>query len=46
VRLMIEEAQHGGMALALMPALAALFDAGIAQGQGALDVVVAARVPG
>lgn len=46
VRLMIEEAQRGGMTLALMPALAALFDAGIAQGQGAQDVVVAARVPG
>lgn len=46
VRLMIEEAQQGGMALALMPALAALFDAGIAKGQGALDVVSAARVPG
>ncbi len=46
VRLMIEEAQQGGMALALMPALAALFDAGIANGQGALDVVSAARFPG
>ena len=45
VRLMIEEAEQGGMALALMPALAALFDAGIANGQGALDVVSAARVP-
>ncbi len=44
VRLMIEEAQHGGQVLALMPALAALFDAGIAKGQGALDVVAAARV--
>ena len=46
VRLMIEEAQQGGVALALMPALAALFDAGIAKGQGALDVVSAARFPG
>ncbi len=46
VRLMIEQAQQGGQTLALMPALAALFDAGIANGQGALDVVVAARVPG
>jgi 3-hydroxyisobutyrate dehydrogenase len=44
VRLMMEEAQRGGMALALMPAVAALFDAGIAKGQGALDVVAAARV--
>ena len=44
VRLMLEEAQQGGQALALMPALAALFDAGIARGQGALDVVAAARV--
>jgi 3-hydroxyisobutyrate dehydrogenase len=46
VRLMLEEAQLGGTPLALMPALAALFDAGIAKGQGAQDVVVAARVPG
>ncbi len=46
VRLMIEEAQQGGTPLALMPALAALFDAGIAEGKGALDVVAAARVPG
>ena len=46
VRLMIEEAQQGGVALALMPALATLFDAGIAKGQGALDVVSAARVSG
>ena len=44
VRLMLEEAQRGGMALALMPAVAALFDAGIANGQGAQDVVAAARV--
>lgn len=46
VRLMLEEAQQGGQALALMPALAALFDAGIARGQGALDVVVSARTQG
>ncbi len=44
LRLMIEEAQLGGTPLALMPALAALFDAGINNGQGAQDVVVAARV--
>jgi hypothetical protein len=29
-----------------MPAVAAMFDAAIARGQGALDVVAAARLPG
>jgi len=46
VRLMIEEAQRGGVDLLVMPAIAAMFDAAIARGQGALDVVAAARLPG
>lgn len=46
VRLMIEEAARGGQALAMMPALAALLDAGIARGEGALDVAAAVRVQG
>ena len=46
VRLMIEEAQRGGVDLFVMPAVAAMFDAAIARGQGALDVVAAARLPG
>ncbi|MBK9133063.1 MAG: NAD(P)-dependent oxidoreductase [Betaproteobacteria bacterium] len=46
VRLMIEEAQHGGVALALMPAVAALLDAAIARGEGALDIGAAMRSPG
>jgi 3-hydroxyisobutyrate dehydrogenase len=46
VRLMIEEAQRGGVDLLVMPAVAAMFDAAIARGQGALDVVAAARLPG
>lgn len=45
VRLMIEEAARGGQALAMMPALAALLDQGIARGEGALDVAAAVRVP-
>ena len=44
VRLMLEEAKLGGQSLLLMEALAAMLDAGIARGQGALDVVAAARV--
>jgi 3-hydroxyisobutyrate dehydrogenase len=43
VRLMLEEAQRAGTPLALMPAVAALFDTGMANGRGAQDVVVAAR---
>ena len=46
VRLMLEEAQRGGQVLFMAPALAAMMDAGIARGQGALDVVAAARVSG
>ena len=45
VRLMIEEAQRGGLDLFVMPGVAAMFDAAIARGEGALDSVVAARVP-
>lgn len=45
LRLMIEEAARGGQALAMMPALAALLDAGIARGEGSLDVAAAMRVP-
>jgi 3-hydroxyisobutyrate dehydrogenase len=45
VRLMIEEAQRGGMELFVMPGVAALFDAAIARGEGALDSAAAARVP-
>lgn len=46
VRLMLEEAQRGGQSLFITPAIAAMLDAGIARGQGALDVVAAARIPG
>lgn len=46
VRLMLEEAQRGGQSLFMTPAMAAMLDAGIARGQGALDVVAAARIPG
>jgi 3-hydroxyisobutyrate dehydrogenase len=46
VRLMQEEAQRGGVELFVMPGVAAMFDAAIARGDGALDVAAAARVPG
>ena len=46
VRLMIEEAQRGGIELYVVPGVAAMFDAAIARGEGALDAVAAARVPG
>jgi 3-hydroxyisobutyrate dehydrogenase len=45
VRLMIEEAARGGVELGVMPGVAALFDAAIARGDGALDAAAAARVP-
>ena len=45
VRLMIEEAQRGGVELFVMPAVAAMFDAAIARGEGALDAASAARMP-
>lgn len=46
LRLMVEEAARGGQQLAMIPALAALLDAGIARGEGALDVAAAVRVRG
>ena len=45
VRLMIEEARRGGMDLFVMPGVAAMFDAAIARGEGALDAAAAARLP-
>ena len=44
LRLMVEEAARGGQTLAMVPALAALLDAGIARGEGALDVAAAVQV--
>jgi len=41
-----EEAARGGQTLAVIPALAALLDEGIACGEGGLDVAAAVRVPG
>jgi 3-hydroxyisobutyrate dehydrogenase len=45
VRLMVEEAARHGVDLALMPAVAALQDAAIARGEGALDSSAAFRWP-
>jgi len=45
VRLMIEEAKRGGVDLFVMPGVAAMFDAAIARGEGALDAAAAARAP-
>jgi 3-hydroxyisobutyrate dehydrogenase len=45
VRLMIEEAQRGGVDLLVMPGVAAMLDAAIARGEGALDCTAAARPP-
>ena len=45
VRLMIEEAERGGLPLRVMPGVAGMFAAAIARGEGALDSVAAARVP-
>ena len=44
VRLMIEEAGRGGVELFVMPGVAAMFDAAIARGEGALDAAAAARM--
>lgn len=44
VRLMVEEAQRGGVDLFVMPGVAAMFDAAIARGEGALDASAAARI--
>ena len=45
VRLMIEEAGRAGIDLYVMPGVAAMFDAAIARGEGALDATAAARMP-
>jgi 3-hydroxyisobutyrate dehydrogenase len=45
IRLMIEEAARHGVELKVMPAVAALFDAAIARGEGALDATAAAAYP-
>ncbi len=45
VRLMIEEAQSHGVNLFVMPGVAAMFDAALARGEGALDSAAAARMP-
>jgi 3-hydroxyisobutyrate dehydrogenase len=45
LRLMVGEAAHGGQTLAMVPALAALLDEGIAPGEGHLDVAAGVRVP-
>jgi 3-hydroxyisobutyrate dehydrogenase len=45
VRLMIEEAKRHGVDLAVMPAVAAVQDAAIARGEGALDTSAAFRWP-
>ncbi len=45
VRLMMEEAQRGDVELFVMPGVAAMFDAAIARGEGALDATAAARAP-
>jgi 3-hydroxyisobutyrate dehydrogenase len=45
VRLMIEEAARHGVDLFVMPGVAAMFDAAIARGEGALDAAAAARAP-
>jgi hypothetical protein len=42
---MMEEARRGGVDLLVMPAVAAMFDAAIARGEGALDAAAAARMP-
>ncbi len=44
LRLMIEEAARAGVTLSVTPAVAALLDAGIARGDGALDASAAAQV--
>lgn len=44
LRLMQEEAARGGQSLAVVQAVAALLDAGITRGEGALDVAAAMRV--
>jgi 3-hydroxyisobutyrate dehydrogenase len=43
VRLMIEEAERNGFGLAVMPSVAAVYDAAIARGEGQLDATAAFR---
>ena len=43
VRLMVEEAQLHGVELAVIPSVAALYDAGIARGEGRMDATSAMR---
>jgi len=45
VRLMLEEAERGGVELYVMPGVAAMYDAAIARGEGALDSGAAALLP-
>jgi hypothetical protein len=45
VRLMIEEAERHDIALAVMPSVAALYDAAIARGEGGKDTTAAFRYP-
>lgn len=45
VRLMVEQARRGGFELPVMAGVAASFDAALLRGEGALDAVVAARIP-
>ncbi len=45
VRLMLDEARRGGVDLFVVPGVAAMFDAAIGRGEGALDAAAAARVP-
>lgn len=45
VRLMIEEAERGGVPLAVMPAVAAMFDQAIERGEGGMDVTAGVRYP-
>jgi 3-hydroxyisobutyrate dehydrogenase len=45
LRLMTEEAGRTGVELAIVPAMAALFDAAIARGQGGEDYASAGRWP-
>ena len=44
VRLMLEQAERGGLDLWVMPGVAAMLDAGIARGDGSLDSSAAARL--
>jgi 3-hydroxyisobutyrate dehydrogenase len=46
LRLMVEEAARHGVELAVVPAVAALFDAAIARGDGAQDASAAAKLDG